>query len=124
MTGVRPITSSIRKTSRRRCTGIAISFAGLDLNTATIRVTEPDGKSALHPVIKNRMWFLPKDLTHQEMSTTDPGRHTVVIDIKDKHGTQATNTTGLPADKYANYQNKVVEQRPGRHLGLCMVARS
>jgi hypothetical protein len=60
-------------------------FAGLDLNTATIRVTQPDGKSALHPVIKNRMWFLPKDLTHQEMSTTDPGRHTVVIDIKDKH---------------------------------------
>src|ERR1700749_4245868 len=58
-------------------------FAGLDLNTATIRVTEPDGKSVLHPVIKNRMWFLPEDLTHQEMSTTDPGRHTVVIDIKD-----------------------------------------
>lgn len=84
-------------------------FAGLDLNTATIRVTEADGKSALHPVIKNRMWFLPKDLTHQEMSTTDPGRHTVVIDIKDKRIPQATNTTELPAEKYANYQNKVVD---------------
>ena len=70
-------------------------FAGLDLNTATIRVTQPDGKSGLHPVIKNRMWFLPRDLTHQEMSTTDPGRHTVVIDIKDKHVPEAANTTGL-----------------------------
>src|SRR6185437_806802 len=84
-------------------------FAGLDLNTATIRVTQPDGKSGLHPVIKNRMWFLPKDLTHQEMSTTDPGRHTVVIDIKDKHIPEAANTTGLPADKYADYQAKVVD---------------
>jgi len=84
-------------------------FAGLDLNTATIKVTQPDGKSALHPVIKNRMWFLPKDLTHQEMSTTDPGRHTVVIDIKDKHIAPATNTTGLPAGKFANYQSKVVD---------------
>lgn len=84
-------------------------FAGLDLNTATIRVTEPGGKSTLHPVIRNRMWFLPKDLTHQEMSTTDPGRHTVVIDIKDKHISPAVNTTAFPADKFANYQNRVVD---------------
>src|SRR5215510_9905346 len=56
-------------------------FAGLDLNTATIRVTDTNGASRLGPVIKNRMWYLPKGLTHQEMSTTDPGRHTVVIDI-------------------------------------------
>jgi len=84
-------------------------FAGLDLNTATIRVTQPDGTSALHPVIRNRMWFLPRDLTHQEMSTTDPGRHTVVIDIKDKHVPEAANTSGLPTGKYANYQTKVVD---------------
>jgi hypothetical protein len=84
-------------------------FAGLDLNTATIRVTEPGGKSTLHPVIRNRMWFLPKDLTHQEMSTTDPGRHTVVIDITDKHISPAVNTTAFPADKFANYQNRVVD---------------
>ena len=84
-------------------------FAGLDLNTATIRVTAPDGTSALHPVIKNRMWFLPKDLVHQEMSTTDPGRHTVVIDIKDVHIPEATNTTKLPAETFANYQVKVVD---------------
>ena len=84
-------------------------FAGLDLNTATIKVTQPDGKFALHPVIKNRMWFLPRDLTHQEMSTTDPGRHTVVIDIKDKHIPPAANTTGLPEGKYADYQSKVVD---------------
>lgn len=83
-------------------------FAGLDLNTATIKVTEPDGKFDLHPVVKNHMWFLPK-LTHQEMSTTDPGRHTVVIDIKDKHEPEASNTTNFPTDKYASYQNKVVD---------------
>lgn len=84
-------------------------FAGLDLNTATIRVTQPDGKAALHPVIRNRMWFLPRDLTHQEMSTTDPGRHTVVIDIKDRHVPEAANASGLPAQKFADYQVKVVE---------------
>jgi hypothetical protein len=84
-------------------------FAGLDLNTATIKVTRLDGKSDLHPVIKNRMWYLPKDLTHREMSTTEPGRHTVVIDIKDKSGPEAANTTNLPTNKYATYQSKVVD---------------
>jgi hypothetical protein len=84
-------------------------FAGLDLNTATIRVTQLDGKSDLRPVVKNRMWYLPKGLTHQEMSTTDPGRHTVVIDIKDKSVPEAANGTSFPANKYATYQNKVVD---------------
>jgi hypothetical protein len=84
-------------------------FAGLDLNTATIRVTQPDSKSDLHPVIKNRMWYLPKGLTHQEMSTTDPGRHTVVIDIKDKSVPAAPNQTNFPTDSYATYQSKVVD---------------
>src|SRR5215469_10210249 len=84
-------------------------FAGLDLNTATIRVTQLDGKSDMHPVIKNRMWYLPKGLTHQEMSTTDPGRHTVVIDIKDRSVPEAANTTGFPTDKYATYQDKIVD---------------
>ena len=84
-------------------------FAGLDLNTATIKVTQLDGKFDLHPVIKNHMWYLPKDLTHREMSTTDPGRHTVVIDIKDKNVPEAANTTNLPANRYATYQNKVVD---------------
>ena len=84
-------------------------FAGLDLNTATIKVTQPDGKSGLHPVVKDHMWYLPKGLTHQEMSTTEPGRHTVVIDIKDKSVPEAVNVTGLPAHVYADSQTKVVE---------------
>jgi hypothetical protein len=84
-------------------------FAGLDLNTATIRVTQLDGKSDLHPVLKDRMWYLPKGLAHQEMSTTDPGRHTVVIDIKDKSVPEAANGTSFPAGRYAAYQNKVVD---------------
>ncbi len=84
-------------------------FAGLDLNTATIKVTQLDGSFGLHPVIKNHMWYLPKGLTHQEMSTTEPGRHTVVIDIKDASVPEVANTTGLPANKYAAYQDKVVD---------------
>jgi hypothetical protein len=84
-------------------------FAGLDLNTATIRVTQLDGKSDLHPVIKDRMWYLPKGLTHQEMSTTDPGRHTVVIDIKEKNVPEAANVTSFPTGRYATYQDKVVD---------------
>lgn len=84
-------------------------FAGLDLNTATIKVTDIEGKVRLGPVIKNRMWFLPKDLTHQEMSTTDPGRHTVVIDIKEKRVPEAQNATGFPANKYAASQTRIVE---------------
>ncbi|HEY1877511.1 MAG TPA: hypothetical protein VGG66_08570 [Rhizomicrobium sp.] len=84
-------------------------FAGLDLNTATIRVTQLDGSSGLHPVIKDRMWYLPKGLTHQEMSTTDPGRHTVVIDIKDRSVPEAANVTGFPTDKFATYQDKVAD---------------
>jgi hypothetical protein len=84
-------------------------FAGLDMNTATIKVTQPDGTFGFHPGIKNRMWYLPKDLTHQEMSTTDPGRHTVVIDIKDKSVPEAANTTALPVNKYAVGQSKVVD---------------
>jgi hypothetical protein len=84
-------------------------FAGLDLITATIKVTQLDGSFGLHPVIKNHMWYLPKGLTHQEMSTTEPGRHTVVIDIKDKSVPEAANTTNLPTDQYATYQDKVVD---------------
>jgi len=84
-------------------------FAGLDLNTATIRVTDTEGKVRFGPVIKNRMWYLPKDLTHQEMSTTEPGRHTVVIDIKGKTATETKNTTSYPTNKYSPYQSKVVE---------------
>ena len=41
-------------------------FARLDLNTATIKVTNAEGKSGLCPVIENRMWYLPKGVTHQE----------------------------------------------------------
>jgi len=84
-------------------------FAGLDLNTATIRVTDREGKFRLGPVIKNRMWYLPKDLTHQEMSTTDPGRHTVVIDIKEKTVPEAQNASSYPTNKYATFQTKVVD---------------
>lgn len=84
-------------------------FAGLDLNTATIKVTGTEGKFRLGPVIKNRMWYLPKGLTHQEMSTTDPGRHTVVIDIKEKTAPEAQNTTLYPTNKYAAFQTKVVD---------------
>jgi hypothetical protein len=84
-------------------------FAGLDLNTATIKVTQLDGKFDFHPVIKIHMWYLPKGLTHQEMSTTDPGRHTVVIDIKDKSLPEAANDTTFPTGKYAATQSKVVD---------------
>ena len=84
-------------------------FAGLDLNTATIKVTRPDGTFSLGPVVKNHMWYLPRGLTHQEMSTTEPGRHTVVIDIKDKSVPEAANTTSLPANRYAAYQTKIVD---------------
>ena len=84
-------------------------FAGLDLNTATIKVTRPDGTFSLGPVVKDHMWYLPKDLTHQEMSTTEPGRHTVVIDIKDKSVPEAANTTSFPTNRYAAYQTKVVD---------------
>lgn len=84
-------------------------FAGLDLNTATIKVTQLDGKFDFHPVIKNHMWYLPKGLTHQEMSTTDPGRHTVVIDIKDKSVPEAANNTTFPTNKYAATQSRVVD---------------
>ena len=84
-------------------------FAGLDLNTATIKVTQPDGKFDLHPVVKNHMWYLPKGLTHQEMSTTEPGRHVIVVDIKEKTVPEASNSTNVPTNKYAIYQNKVVD---------------
>jgi hypothetical protein len=86
-------------------------FAGLDLNTASVSVQRP-GETAWslpNPVLKDRMWYLPKGLTHAEMTTTDPGRHTVVIDIKDKSVPEARNTTSFPTGKYAPSQTKVVD---------------
>ena len=86
-------------------------FAGLDLNTAAV-VTKRQGDATWGPpgpVIKDHMWYLPKDLTHAEMTVTDPGRHTVVIDIKEKSVPEAANTTSLPANKYAPVQTKVVD---------------
>jgi redox-sensitive bicupin YhaK (pirin superfamily) len=43
------------------------------------------------------------------MSITDPGRHTVVIDIKEKTVPEAQNTTNHPTNKYAALQSKVVD---------------
>ena len=88
-------------------------FAGLDLNTAAV-VTRRLGSGDADwgppgPVIKDNMWYLPKGLTHAEMTVTDPGRHTVVIDIKDKSVPEAANTTSFPTNKYAPYQTKVVD---------------
>jgi hypothetical protein len=86
-------------------------FAGLDLNTGAVvgkrwgdKDWGPPG-----PVVKDRMWYLPKGLTHNEMTVTDPGRHTVVIDIKDMTKPEAANTTSFPSNKYAPYQTKVVD---------------
>ena len=84
-------------------------FVGLDLDTAAIQVIEPDGTAHVFPVIKNGMWFLPKGTPHQEMSITDPPRHIVAIDIKEKTIPEAKNTTDLPANGYASYQRKVLD---------------
>jgi hypothetical protein len=86
-------------------------FAGLDLNTAGVVGKRPGDKDWGQPgvVVKDHMWYLPKGLTHDEMTVTDPGRHTVVVDIKDKSVPEAANTTSFPSDKYAPTQDKVVD---------------
>lgn len=84
-------------------------FAGLDLETASIKVTELDGTARIFPDVRNNMWFLPRGTPHQEMSITDPPRHIVAIDIKDRTVPAADNSTGLPADAFADYQKKVVD---------------
>jgi len=86
-------------------------FAGLDLNTASVTVKRPGETewAPPNPVLKDRMWYLPKGLTHAEMTTTNPGRHTVVIDIKDKSVPEAANTTQYPTGKFAPSQTKVVD---------------
>jgi len=86
-------------------------FAGLDLNTGSVVTRQPGSNEwgQPGPVIKDRMWFLPKGLTHAEMTVTDPGRHDVVIDIKDKSVPEAANTTSFPTEKFAPSQAKVVD---------------
>ncbi len=84
-------------------------FVGLDLNTAAIEVKDLKGKTGIGTVIKNDMWFLLKGEPHQEMSVVEPGRHTVVIDIKAKRVPEATNTSSFPANKYARFQRKVAD---------------
>jgi hypothetical protein len=86
-------------------------FAGLDLNTASVVGRRLGDKDWGQPgvVVKDRMWYLPKGLTHDEMTVTDPGRHTVVVDIKDKSVPEAANTTSFPSNKFAPTQDKVVD---------------
>jgi hypothetical protein len=86
-------------------------FAGLDLNTASVVTRKPGETNWTQPgvVKRDNMWFLPKGLTHAEMTVTDPGRHTVVIDIKDKRVPEAANTTSYPVGKFAPSQTKVVD---------------
>jgi hypothetical protein len=84
-------------------------FVGLDLNTAAIEVKDLKGKTGIGTVIKNDMWFLLKGEPHQEMSVVEPGRHTVVIDIKSKRVPEAQNTSSFPANKYARFQRKVAD---------------
>lgn len=84
-------------------------FAGLDLNTATQNVTDINGKARLGAIVKDNMWYLPKGLLHTEVSTTDPARDMVVIDIKEKRVPEVANNTSYPSQKFADYQKKVVE---------------
>jgi len=84
-------------------------FAGLDLNTATQKVTDINGTARLGTIIKDNMWYLPKGLLHTEVSTTDPARDMVVVDIKEKSVPEAVNNTSYPVQKFADYQRKVVE---------------
>ena len=86
-------------------------FAGLDLNTAAVVTRQPGSNDWREPgpVVKDRMWYLPKGLTHAEMTVTNPGRHDVVIDIKDKSVPEAANTTSFPTGKFAPVQTKVVD---------------
>ena len=86
-------------------------FAGLDLNTGSVVTRRPGETKWTEPgvVKKDNMWFLPKGLTHAEMTVSDPGRHTVVIDVKDKRVPEAANTTSFPSNKYAPSMTKVVD---------------
>ncbi len=86
-------------------------FAGLDLNTGSVVTRRPGETKWTEPgvVRKDNMWFLPKGLTHAEMTVTDPGRHTVVVDIKDKRVPEAANSTSYPSNKYAPALTKVVD---------------
>ena len=86
-------------------------FAGLDLNTGAVVTRKPGETKWTDPgvVKKDAMWFLPKGLTHAEMTVTDPGRHDVVIDIKDKKGGDIANTTSYPTGKFAPSETKVVD---------------
>jgi hypothetical protein len=86
-------------------------FAGLDLNTGSVVTRKPGETKWTEPgvVRKDNMWFLPKGLIHAEMTVTDPGRHTVVVDIKDKRVPEAANTTSYPSNKYAPSLTKVVD---------------
>jgi hypothetical protein len=86
-------------------------FAGLDLNTGAVVTRKPGETKWTEPgvVVKDRMWFLPKGLTHAEMTVSDPGRHTVVIDVRDKRVPEAANTTPYPMEKFAPAQTKVVD---------------
>lgn len=86
-------------------------FAGLDLNTAAIVTRKPGDTNwtAPHTVIKDSMWWLPKDLTHAEMTISNPGRHNVVVEIKEKHVPEAANTTNFPSNKFAPVLKQVVD---------------
>jgi hypothetical protein len=86
-------------------------FAGMDLNTGSVVTRKPGETNWTQPgvVKKDAMWFLPKGLTHAEMTVTDPGRHTMVVDVKDKRVPEAANTTSYPSNKYAPSQTKVVD---------------
>ena len=59
-------------------------FVGVELADSAVTVTTPDGQSKTFPAKHGDSYFLPRGVTHVELTPAgDPARHAVLIDLKD-----------------------------------------
>ncbi len=84
-------------------------YVGIELADATFRVTTPGAEPKTSSRSKGDSWFLPRGVTHNEEGLSVPGRHAIVIDLKDTTSPPVANTTGYPALFPAGVANQVVD---------------
>jgi len=68
----------------------------VELADASMKITTPDGKSQTTSFKLGQAAFIPKGKAQIEEGTSEPGRHTIVIDLKDVLIQPMENKSGYP----------------------------
>jgi hypothetical protein len=88
----------------------AFDYVGVELTDSRFNSVAPDGQRRTISQERGASYFLPRGITHiEELLSSDPARHTVVIDLKDATAPSFVNSSRSPTAFAEGVARKVVE---------------